>query len=730
MAAALPGTGLTSSGTGPLSGSTGSTSPSTRSSGRTRTGRASTGASRRGQLGVGLVEVPAVPYRDPAIAVLANPQVPEHKRFCSNCGGAVGRGRDGLPGRSSGYCRTCGARFSFTPKLAPGDLVAAQYEVLGCLAHGGLGWVYLARDHNVSDRWVVLKGLLDSGDADAMAAAVAERQFLARVEHPNIVKIYNFVQHPDPDTGALTGYIVMEYVGGQSLKEMVQARRREGDGRPDPLPIGQAIAYALEALRALGYLHGLGLVYCDFKPDNVIQSEEQLKLIDLGGVRPIDDDEGAIYGTVGYQAPEVAADGPSVSSDLYTVARALAVLTFDFKGYTGEYANALPPRDQVPLLAKFESYDRLLRRATDPDPQRRFGSAADMAEQLTGVLREVLASQDDKPRPAISTVFEPELRTIGLADAQAADGSAFAPPAAGTVASGLPAPLADLSDPAAGYLAGLASAAPGDVVKLLSSPPVASAEVSLRLARALIDVGQPDGAREVLDELSRTDLDDWRADWYRGTADLASGNTDSAKRWFDQVYGLLPGETAPKLALAMTAELSGDLPTAARLFELVWNTDHAYVSAAFGRARVQLALADRVSAVRVLDSVPASSIHFTQAQVAAIAARIRGRADNPTEVIEAGQRLEALGLDAERRERMEAEVLEAALTWTVAAAGAGWPAGLPGWDGKILGNRATEHDLRLALERTYRALAHLATHDDDRIALVKLANSVRPRTLI
>ncbi len=81
---------------------------------------------------------------------------------------------------------------------------------------------------------MVLKGLLDSGDADAMAAAMAERQFLAAVEHPNIVKIYNFVQYPDPDTGMLVGYIVMEYVGGQSLKEMATSRRR-AEGQPIPI---------------------------------------------------------------------------------------------------------------------------------------------------------------------------------------------------------------------------------------------------------------------------------------------------------------------------------------------------------------------------------------------------------------------------------------------------------------------------------------------------------------
>jgi serine/threonine-protein kinase PknG len=89
------------------------------------------------------------------------------------------------------------------------------------VAHGGLGWIYLARDRNISDsgadRWVVLKGLINTGDPDAMAAAMAERRFLVEVDHPNIVKIHDFAQHPDPKTGEVVGYIVMEYVGGRSL---------------------------------------------------------------------------------------------------------------------------------------------------------------------------------------------------------------------------------------------------------------------------------------------------------------------------------------------------------------------------------------------------------------------------------------------------------------------------------------------------------------------------------
>ena len=228
--------------------------------------------------------MPVVPVKDPASAVLTDPAVSENKRFCSNCGAEVGRAKDGKPGETEGECATCGTYFNFRPRLFRGDLVAGQYEVLGCLAYGGLGWIYLAKDHNVSDRWVVLKGMIDTGDATSMASAVAERRFLAEVEHPNVVRIYNFVQHPDPKTGNLVGYIVMEYVGGQSLRQLALEHHRE-TGKAEPLPIGQVIAYGLEILPAIGYLHSIDMLYCDLKPDNVIQAGEQLKLIDLGAVR-------------------------------------------------------------------------------------------------------------------------------------------------------------------------------------------------------------------------------------------------------------------------------------------------------------------------------------------------------------------------------------------------------------------------------------------------------------
>jgi len=688
---------------------------------------ASSARSGRGSLGAGLVEIPPINASDPAAAVLKNPEVPERQRFCSSCGQPVGRGSTGRAGRAEGFCRHCGTRFSFRPKLKSGELVGGQYEVLGCLAHGGLGWIYLAKDRNVSDRWVVLKGLLNSGDADAQAAAVAERRFLAEVEHPSIVRIYNFVQHPDSQTGDPTGYIVMEYVGGQSLRQIVLERRAASQ----PLPVAHALAYAIEVLPALGYLHRLGLVYCDFKPDNLIQVEEQLKLIDLGGVRRIDDEDGPIYGTVGYQAPEIATAGPSPSSDLYTVGRALAVLTFEFPGYTGTYQHRLPDQATVPVLAENESFYRLLRRATHPDPRRRFGSAADMADQLTGVLREVLSASGQATRPAFSTRFTQELKAIGAAGNAGSQGR----PDPAEIAAGLPVPLVDSADPAAGYVATVSALGPAQQAETLQAAIAASSgtvggtadgkEAHLALARARLATGDPAGAARVLRHLTGRGQADWRVTWYRGLAEIVSGRLPEARAALEAVYDELPGELAPKIAIALTAEAAGDADTAANYFGIVWTTDRSYVSAAFGLARVRLAAGDRASAVDVLTGVPDASTHHLAAQVAAVRARLSAgdtATTSMSDLADASTRLEQLQLDPATLHTLTIEVLQAGLTLV--------QAGVPSGSQRVLGCELTSRGLRLGLDRSYRALARLSHLPKERYALVDRANKVRPRTLV
>ncbi|KES05740.1 serine/threonine protein kinase [Streptomyces toyocaensis] len=728
------------------------------------------GSSGRGRLGAGLVQVPPIPRPDPRAMVLDNPEVPERKRFCSraDCGAPVGRARSGRPGRTEGFCTKCGHPYSFVPKLRSGDVVHGQYEVVGCLAHGGLGWIYLAVDRAVSDRWVVLKGLLDTGDQDAMAAAISERRFLAEIEHANIVGIHNFVEHLDQRTGSLDGYIVMEYVGGKSLKEIANARRTP-EGRRDPLPVEQACAYGIEALEALGHLHDRNLLYCDFKVDNAIQTEDQLKLIDMGAVRRMDDEESAIYGTVGYQAPEVAEAGPSVASDLYTVARTLAVLTFDFQGYTNVFVDSLPDPDTIEVFRQYESFYRLLVRATDPDPARRFASAQEMTEQLTGVLREVVSLQTGRARPALSTLFGPELRVTDTELFPALDGdvsrlgtrtpgprkrrpalpagasaATTAPPVAlvkpvdcATAALALPVPHVDPSDPNAGFLAGLLTSAPGELINALAAAPAPSAETRLREIRARLETGEWSTALRALRTVEERDPDDWRVVWYRGVAAQVTGDHEGAALAFDAVYDAFPGEIAPKLALGLCAEVLGQLDNAAEYYRLVWSTDPSYVSAAFGLARVQLAAGDRGGAVRTLESVPESSIHYTAARVAAVRARLRGRAATPGDVpflddltAAAGQveALEAYGLDPARRELLSAEVLGCGLDWVLSGGRGSAP---PAAGGRtLLGSGLDERGLRFGLERSYRTLARLARSGEERIDLVERANRYRPRTWV
>ncbi|MFD6276956.1 tetratricopeptide repeat protein [Streptomyces sp. NPDC060209] len=823
-----------------LSGRSTSRSVSVRSSG-TSTGS----ASGRGRLGAGLVLVPDVPRPDPHTAVMEKPEVPERKRFCSrsDCGAPVGRARGERPGRTEGFCTKCGHPYSFVPKLRGGDIVHGQYEVAGCLAHGGLGWVYLAVDRAVSDRWVVLKGLLDTGDQDAMAAAISERRFLAEIEHSNIVRIYNFVEHLDQRTGSLDGYIVMEYVGGKSLKEIANERRTPA-GKRDPLPVEQACAYGIEALEALGHLHSRNLLYCDFKVDNAIQTEDQLKLIDMGAVRRMDDDESAIYGTVGYQAPEVAEAGPSVASDLYTVARTLAVLTFDFQGYTNVFLDSLPDPDNIEVFRRYESFYRLLVRATDPDPARRFSSATEMAEQLTGVLREVIALQTGRPRPALSTLFGVEMRVtdtelfaeltgevsrlgvrtapsgstgrfgrrrgavapaaalpapaltaaaaapavaapqaVGAAPLYAPDthvrggsGSAGgavayaqhrasvpapraavpdpgAPPAAypGTgprlatfdaraTSLALPVPRVDPNDPNAGFLAGVMASAPAELIAALHSVPAASLETRLRELRARLEMRELDSAVRALTAVEAEHPDDWRVVWYRGITSLVTGDDENAALSFDALYDAFPGEPAPKLALGVCAEVLGQLDNAAEYYRLVWATDPSFVSSAFGLARVQIAAGDRAAAVRTLESVPESSIHYTAARVAAVRARLRERAPHEPlihDLSAAADQVTALqgyGLDAVRREQLSAEVLGTALDWVLSGSPMAQPAdpSSPAAAGPrtVLGSELDERGLRSGLERSYRMLARLAQRGDERIELVERANRLRPRTWV
>ena len=562
----------------------------------------------RRRLGAGLTTVPPTPVGDPLSAVTVDPVVPEHRRVCSTCQNLVGQGQGGVPGRTEGFCVACGARFDFRPTLAPGDLVGGQYQVVGCLAHGGMGWIYLARDRNLSDRWVVLKGLLNSGDPDTVAAAIAERRFLAQVEHPLIVRIYNFV------TFAGQGYIVMEYVGGKSLKQIL-AERRQAAGRVDPLPVDQALAYVLEVLPAFSHLHERGLLYCDFKPDNLISQDEGVKLIDLGGVRRTDDAVSALFGTVGYQAPEVPTDGPSVASDVFTIGRTLATLVLDFKGNTTTYATTLPPVDEHPALSRYDSFYRLLARACAPDPDDRFASVDELRVQMLGVLREVVAVDRGLGAAARGT-------TTSLVFASLTVDVAERP----VRAAELPTLRTDEHDPMHAWLIGVTVDDPEQRFATLAQAPQTTPEVLIAQARVAVGAAATGSdadadwwsaqARHTVELLLDLDPWDWRAAWLSGLVELHQGETLAARASFNAVYGQVPGELAPKLALATTCELSGELDLAESLYLVCASTDAGYTSpAAFGLARIRARRGDTDGALTALDMVSPTRGSYPRARL-------------------------------------------------------------------------------------------------------------------
>ncbi|MEV6280148.1 tetratricopeptide repeat protein [Nocardia sp. NPDC051832] len=687
------------------------------------------------RLGGGLVPAPRVPSGDPRSVLLTDPEVPERKRFCWKCQDPVGR----RAGEVTGVCPRCAAPFHFRPQLRRGEVVADQYEIQGCIAHGGLGWIYLAVDRNVSDRWVVLKGLQNPLDFEAHVVALAERQFLSEVACPGIVKIYNFVKHGSTRDIA-DGYIVMEYVGGRSLKSMLE------HAAPERIPVAEALAYLMEVLPAFDYLHAAGLAYNDLKPDNMMVNDDGITLIDLGAVAALDS-YGSIYGTPGYQAPEITRTGPTVASDLYMVGRTLAVLILE---PPADRADGFPDLDGQPVLRRYPALHRLLVRATAAEPDRRFPSAHAMYNQLAGVLRAVLAAESGREHPQISMEFG-ALRgdfgidtLIGPTDGITDGRTRTVRLQAADVAAALPVPLIDSEDPSAELLAALLHTEPRHALDaagrtrdrvdggIIGAPETFDLECGLVEVRAELDLGAVDTALARLARLRAGHENDWRIVWYTGVCLLLDHNHRAAYEQFDIVHAMLPGELAPLLALAATAELvladsdqsaDGELwrRAAGGYYRSVWRTNHGVVSAAFGSARCLAADGDLPGAVAVLDEVPLASRHHGVASLTGCLLLITRPVEDlqEAELAAAAGRLAALA-DEPRSLQMRVLVIGAALEWL--------RLGRRPVEPILFGHPCTEPGLGNALESSLRALARGATDRIHRYRLVDLANHVRPRT--
>jgi serine/threonine-protein kinase PknG len=689
----------------------------------------------------GLVILPHIPAPDPAEAVSRTARPPTGGRRCGfrNCTGTIGIGFGGRPAPDEGYCPQCGTRYSFRPQLRPGDRVGDYYEVLGYLAAGGLGWVYLAEDTRVPDHHVVLKGLINTGDAAARRAAVEERRSLTTLHHRDIVRIITHVWHQAPGASDPNGYIVMEYIGGRSLDRIQYATDEElhrlFGGR---FGIEHILTYGCKILGALDYLHGQGLLYCDMKPENVIHYGQEIKVIDLGAIRPIGDHTSSLVYTRGFAPPrqELDSRGFHIDTDLYTVGRTLEALATRAATATGLAAS---------------SFERLIRRATHPDPAARFTSAPEMSRQLWEVLREHHALTWRRPYPERSTRFEQTAALFGSSlgtipslhhwtSRPAGDPPALPvrPPEPREAVRRLPVPIPDPKDQAAVLLGGLAADNPERIAELAGQDPaLATVETALWLCRTYLDRGDTDSAarwlREAADRMGPDAAGyDWRISWHRGVLHLMAHQVERAYGEFAATYAALPGEWAPKLALGYCSEYlgAGERQTG-EYYEAVWQRDRTQGSAAFGLARVHLRRGDREAAVAVLDKVPTTSRHHDAARVAAVRVLSGRLPAGPATVAglrDAAERLRSLPtvlrLDGRgSRDRLVAEIRENALGCRPPG---GWGPDFP--TGELLGPDDTSKSLRELFSGSLKDLADQARDGSERGDLLDRAYAVLPET--
>ncbi|MFF9086797.1 tetratricopeptide repeat protein [Streptomyces sp. NPDC014991] len=684
----------------------------------------------------GLVVLPEVPV--PGDVLVKDPRPPTGGRRCGadGCTMIVGVGYGGQPGRATGRCPRCGTPYSFLPQLAPGDVVAGHYKVLGCLAHGGLGWIYLAEDTDADGHRVVLKGQINVRDDLARHAAVEERRSLTDLHHPDIVRLITYTQHRSPGHPS-TGYLVMDYIGGRSLQQLFDADDAERifHGRPR---LDHVLTYGCKILGALQYMHERGLLHCDMKPANVIHFGRAVKVVDLGAVRAIGDRTSAYVHTAGFAPPQEEIDrrGWHVDSDLYTVGMTLQALARDTEPARG--------------LAS-DSFRRLVDRATHAEPRARFRSAAEMSRQLWEVLREYRSLQFGEQLPESSTRFRATgasldaglgaIPTLGHWAARPGErpaGLDVSPPPAAEVAGALPEPVPDPDDGAALLLDTFPPDAPDRVARQWPRESrLGTPETALWLCRAYLRKGEQDAAESWLAEAEtqlgeRAAGHDWRIAWHRGVLHLSRGEVALAGSRFDAVYRALPGEYVPKLALGYCAEhTGGGRPARAmRFYEAVWKRDFAHTPAAFGLARGHLTGGDRDAAVHVLDEVPATSRHHDAARIAAVRVRagvLHGTPPTPAGLRDAAQRLPRLRLDGgaaagESRARLVAEVRENTLHSRPAP---GWGPEFPAGD--LLGP-GDEDSLRTLLEQSFRQLAAQARTAGEHGRLLDLAHAIRPVT--
>jgi tRNA A-37 threonylcarbamoyl transferase component Bud32 len=299
-----------------------------------------------------------------------------------------------------------------------GTVIGGRYRLDAEIGRGGMSTVYRAFDI-VLERPVAIKLMHreTAADADQLERFRREARSVAQLNHAHVVTVIDAGEQASPGgragAGGATPYIVLEYVDGETLKDLIR-----GEGR---LQIPQALAYAIEIARALGAAHERQIVHRDVKPHNVLISEEGgAKITDFGIARTLTEEgltmAGRVLGTTDYVSPEQALGQPVTGqSDLYSLGVVLfEMLTGDVPFHASSpVAVAMKHvREDVPDIQLLRpelsaATAAVVERAVSKDLERRYHDAASMVSDLEQVLA-IEAARTGQATGEVTTV----LRTL------------------------------------------------------------------------------------------------------------------------------------------------------------------------------------------------------------------------------------------------------------------------------------------------------------------------------
>lgn len=280
--------------------------------------------------------------------------------------------------------------------IAKGQKINDRYEIVKLIGEGGMANVYLAED-TILDRKVAVKVLRGdlSGDEKFVRRFQREALSASSLSHPNIVEIYDVGE----DEGNF--YIVMEYIEGKTLKQLIKKR--------GVLSISETMDIMLQLLDALAQAHDSYIIHRDIKPQNIMIKESGLvKITDFGIAMALNSVEltqtNSVMGSVHYLPPEQASGkGSTIRSDIYS----LGILMFEmltgkmpFKGDSAVEIALKHMKEPLPSAMEInpvipQSVENIIIKAAAKNPKNRYRDVREMADDIKSCLDE---DKQDIPR--------------------------------------------------------------------------------------------------------------------------------------------------------------------------------------------------------------------------------------------------------------------------------------------------------------------------------------------